>query len=369
MVYKVVVIENDQESSDNIISNLKKSSNFNFVASYKDVNAAISQSEMFQPDLFLINVDDKESLNMIPAFVDIFPNSNILGFVSQWVPDISKEMQRVRALGCITKPFTAGDVLEALRIYKLRGKKGLARVVSFFSPKGRAGRTTMASILALALAAKSGERVALIDADLQFGDIPIFFDVEPEQTVIDAARDVRLLTPLNVEPYFYNIKKNLYMLSSPEKPEYAELVDIQSMVDFVRLSSNVFRYVIMDLPAGFNPLSIGLSRLADTVVMMAMINNGFEIQHLRRALEIFDSNSANSQKKVYPILSRVNPCTDEEKRKIELKLGYSVRNIMPNEYRMISIANSGRLSRDLPMESLLIKNISEIADEMISEKW
>ena len=369
MAYRVIVIEKDQTSLDDIIQTLKKSPDFTLAASYKDVNAAISQSEMFQPDLFLINVDDKQSLDMVPAFVDIFPNAEILGLVSQWIPDISKEMQKYRALGCITKPFTAADILEALRLYKIRGKKGLARVVSFFSPKGRAGRTTMAAILALALAAKSGERVALIDADLQFGDIPIFFDVEPEQTVVDAAQDVKLLTPLNIEPYFYHLKKNLYMLSSPEKPEYAELVDIQSMVDFVRLSCNIFRYVIIDLPAGFNPLSIGLSRLADTVVMMSMINNGFEIQHLRRALEVFDSNAANSQKKVYPVLSRVNPCTEEEKHKIELRLGYSVKNIMPNEYKVISIANSGRLSKGLPMDSLLIKNISDIADDMISEKW
>ena len=369
MAYQVIVIENDQESLDNIITTLKGSPDFNFITSYKDVNNAVSQSGMFNPDLFLINVDDEESLNMVPAFVDLFPNADILGLVSQWIPDASKKMQRFRALGCIVKPFTAKDVLEALRLYKIRGKKGLARIISFFSPKGRAGRTTMASIIALALAAKSGERVALIDADLQFGDIPIFFDIEPKQTVVDAAQDVRLLTPLNIEPYFYKIKNNLYLLSSPEKPEYAELVETQSMVDFVRLSCNVFRYVIMDLPAGFNPLSIGLSRLADTVVIMSMMNNGFEIHHLKRAMEIFKSNSANSDKKVYPIFTRVNPCTEEEKRKIELKLGYHVQNIIPNEYRMISVANSGRLSKNLPMEAPIIKDISDIADDIISEKW
>ena len=35
---------------------------------------------MFNPDLFLINVDDEESLNMVPAFVDLFPNAEKLEF-------------------------------------------------------------------------------------------------------------------------------------------------------------------------------------------------------------------------------------------------------------------------------------------------
>ena len=369
MAYQVIVIENNQESLDNIIATLKRAPEFTVAATYKNANAAVSQSGMFNPNLFLINVDDSETLNMIPAFVDLFPNADILGFMSQWIPDISKKVQKYKALGCILNPFTAKDIIEALKLYKTRGKRGLARIISFFSPKGRAGRTTTAAILALALAAKSGERVALIDADLQFGDLPIFFDIEPPQTVVDVTQDIKLLTPLNLEPYFYNIKKNLYLLSSPDKPEYAELVEIQSMVETVRLSCNVFRYILLDLPAGFNPMSIGLSKLADTVVIMAMINNGFEIEHVKRALEVFNFDATEKKKKIYPIFTRVNPCNEEEKRKIEAKLGYPVRNVMPNEYRMVSIANSGRLSKGLPMESLLMKNITGIADEIISGEW
>lgn len=369
MAYRVVVIENNQDYLRKMLSLLKQSPEFTVVASYEHVNAAISQSGMFDPNLFLINVDDKESLDMIPAFVDLFPNADILGVVSKWKADASKQMQRVKTLGCVLMPTTVNEILEALRIYKVRGQKGLARIIAFFSPKGRAGRTTMIAALALELAAHSGERVAIIDADLQFGDIPIFFDVEPKYTAVDAAQDVKSLTPINVEPYFYHLKKNLYMLSSPDRPELAELIEIDRMVDFVRMSCNVFRYVLIDLPVGFNPLSIGLSRLADTIVVMAMLNKGFEIQHVKRTLELMDSHNDNSQKTIYPIFSRVNPCTEEEKIKIEKQLNFPVRNIIPNEYRVVSIANSGRLLKGLPMDSLFMQSIGNIADEIISGKW
>ena len=146
MAYRVIVVGNDQEELNIITNTLKKSPDFYLAASYKNAHSAISQSRMFNPDLFLIDVDDVESLNMIPAFLDIFPNADVLGLVSKWTSDIAKEIQKFGALGCILKPFTAIDVINALDIYKKRGRRKISRIISFFSPKGRAGRTTMASI-------------------------------------------------------------------------------------------------------------------------------------------------------------------------------------------------------------------------------
>ncbi|MBR1730034.1 MAG: P-loop NTPase [Selenomonadaceae bacterium] len=368
MPYQVILIESDQVLLNNMIATIKKSSEFELAATFKTANAALGQSSIFRPDLFLVDVDNPDSLNMIPAFIDIFPDAKILGMMSLWNPNIAQKSLEAGALGCILKPFTADDIIKSLELYTLRGKNKPARLISFFSPKGRAGRTTMAAILALGLAKKSGERVALIDADLQFGDLPIFFDVEPEQNVVDATQDIKMITPLNFEAYFHKIKDNLYLLSSPDRPEYAELVDIESFVDVVRMSCNLFRYVLVDLPAGFNPLSIGTCKLSDTVVVMAMINNGFELQHVKRTLEMFKNYSPGDDKKIYTVFTRVNPCTEEERLKLERKLGYPVTDVLPNEYRMISVANSGRLSRNLPLESQLVKEVDRIAEDIMSGK-
>ena len=338
---------------------------FTLAATYKTINAAIGQSSIFSPDLFFINVDSAENLKNIPVFVDIFPNAKILGLVSFWNADIAKDIIDAGALGCIIKPFVVKDVLDAINLYQKRGKSGLSRIISFFSPKGRAGRTTAAALLSLIISDKTDERVALIDADLQFGDLPIFFDIEPQQTVVDAVQDVHMLTPINLLPYYYRIKSHLYLLSSPDRPEYAELVDKDSLVDVVRLSCNLFKYVFIDLPAGFNPISIALSQLSDTSVIMAMINNGFEIQHVKRTLEL-SQQMGTHDKRLYTVFTRVNPCNDEERMKIESQLGYPVSDILPNEYQMISLANSGRIAKGLPENSLMMKNLTGIAEGIIN---
>ena len=366
MTYQVILVEDDPTMLDDMIATLKSSTDFNLAATFKNVQDAVGQSSVFQPNLFLVNVDDPETLNNIPIFVDIFPDAKILGLVSNWNADIAMNVIAAGALGCILKPFTTQDILDAIHLYTERGKPGLSRIISFFSPKGRAGRTTAAALMAQIIAEESDERVALIDADLQFGDLPIFFDIEPKQTIVEVTQDIKLLNPLNLKPYFYRLSHHLYLLSSPDRPEYAELVDVDSLADVVRLTCNLFRYVLIDLPAGFNPVSVAMTQLSDTVVVMAMINNGFEIQHMKKALEVSKSMEAGDEKRIYPVFTRVNPCTEEERLKIEEKLGYHVSDILPNEYRMISLANSGRLGKSLPKDSLMMKNLRKIAEGIIT---
>lgn len=364
MAYRVIIVEENAELLEDMVVILRRSPDFEVAATYKNANAAINPSSMFHPDLFLINADDDNAIDVLPDFVARFPGAYILCMMSSWDPLTARDCISGGATGCLLKPFTAKDVLEYIQLYSARGQRKPTRLISFFSPKGRAGRTTLAAVLALLIAEKTGERVALIDADLQFGDLPIFFDVEPKRTVVDATQDINLLTPVTFAPYFLPIKGKVSLLSSPERPEYAELVAPESLTDVVMMSGNIFRYVLVDLPAGFNPITLNVCRISDVVFVTTMINSGFEVKHTRKAMEMFAAQD-DGRRKVHTVFTRVNPFTEEERQKIADKLGFPVDVMIPNEYRMISVANSGRLAQGLPMDTLLMKTISEMAEKII----
>lgn len=364
MAYKVVVVEDNRDALDKIVHLLRKSPDFEVVATYQNERAALGQAGMFQPNLFFINVNNESMLNAMSAFVDTFSGAYILGTLEHWDPFIAEKVSVAGATGCILKPFSAGDILEYVQLYSIRGQHKPAKLITFFSPKGRAGRTTLAALLSLLIADKTGERVALIDADLQFGDLPMFFDLAPKRTLVDATQDIKLLTPLTLAPYFYPVKEGVTLLSSPERPEYAELVAPESLIEVVMMAKNIFRYVIVDLPAGFNPLSLNVCRIADVVFITTMINSGFEVNHAKKTMEMFDSQ-ADGRRKVHTVFTRVNPFTEEQRQKIADQLGYPVDVMIPNEYRMISVANSGRLAQGLPDDTLLMKTISAMAEKII----
>ena len=364
MAYRVIVIEESPELMEDMVMTLRKSPDFEVSSTYKYANAAIGPAGMFDPNLFLISIDNEETLNTLSTFVDMFPGAYVLGTMLQWDPYKAQKALEAGATGSILKPFAAKEILEYLRLYSIRGKHKPAKVISFFSPKGRSGRTTLAALLAMLIREKTGERVALVDADLQFGDLPIFFDLDPKRNLVDATQDIKLLTPMSFAAYFTEIKKGVSLLSSPDRPEYAELVSPENLVEVVFMTENVFRYVLIDLPAGFNPLSLNLCKVSDVIFVTTMINSGFEIKHVRKTLEMFEAQEED-RKKVRTVFTRVNPFTEEERQKIADNLGYPVDVMIPNEYRMISIANSGRLSRGLPADTLLMKTISSMADKII----
>ena len=365
MAYKVIIVEDDSDMLNNMIGVLRRSPDFDVSATYKNVNDALGQASMFKPNLFLIDLEEDTMFNAVPAFVDAFPGAYILGMVTQWDPYLVRRALENGVTGCILIPFTALEVLEYLQLYSVRGQHKPPKLISFFSPKGRAGRTTLAAILALLIAEKTGEHVALIDADLQFGDLPIFFDIVPKRTVIDATQDIKLLTPVTFAPYFHQIKNGVYLLSSPDRPEYAELVAPDTLVEVVLMAGNIFRYVLVDLPSGFNPITLEVCKISDIVFVTTMINSGFEINHTRKAMEMFKAQD-DGRRQVRTVFTRVNPFTEAERLKISLYLGYTVDFMIPNEYRMISVANSGRLAKGLPMDTLLMKTISDMADNIIS---
>ena len=65
-------------------------------------------------------------------------------------------------------------------------------VITFFSTASAVGKTLLSCNMASELA-RQGARVALVDFDLQFGDICNYLHLEPQQTVADAERSVELM--------------------------------------------------------------------------------------------------------------------------------------------------------------------------------
>ena len=63
-----------------------------------------------------------------------------------------------------------------------------SRVITVLSPKGGAGKTTVATNLAVALAERRTGSTALVDLDLQFGDVSAALQLEPEHTLADVGR-------------------------------------------------------------------------------------------------------------------------------------------------------------------------------------
>ena len=364
MKYRVILVEHEAGVLSQLAGALKADSDFDLASTFFKADQALGQSSVFRPNLFLIDVDEPQSLELLSGFIDLFPQAIFLGTMAQWKADTAERVIQAGALGCLIKPFRARDILQAIKLYQRRGKALPTRTMAFFSPKGHSGRTTLASVMAIELAQKSGEAVALIDTDLQFGDVSMFFDVVPQHNVVEASHDVRLLNPTSRDAYFHPVGNGVWVMGGPTRPEHAELVEANQLIEVVRMAGSLFRYVLLDLPAGFNPISLALAEFADTDILVSMIQSGHEIRHMKRSMKMFSTWRAYG-KKIYPLFSGVKNCTLEQKRKIEEEFGRPVTKILPQESRIADITGSGRLMKDLSESMFFVREVAALADDII----
>jgi len=237
--------------------------------------------------------------------------------------------------------------------------------LTFFSPKGKSGKTTLIANLALAIARRTKEPVGIIDADLQFGDMAVFFNLDPPTTIVEAVRDVGFLSPLTLAPYFVPVTENVKVLCGTRTPNLSDKVKISGFRNVIRMASNLFKYLLIDVPQGFNPTSIEAAELSSKTYVVSMINDGFEMQHMRRALEIF-RDWKDFDERVRPVFTRVSPCTRSRQEELEQKLGTAVDAVIPNAYMVVSAAaDKGTMAMDVEPDSEITKAVNKLAQKIV----
>ena len=162
---------------------------------------------------------------------------------------------------------------------------GEHQVIAVFSPKGGAGRTTIATNLAVALHRDTGVRVCLVDANLQFGDVGVLLNLNPKDRSIAEAVESGEPDGDIIDSCVINHSTGIRVLLAPPSPEGADLVTPQYMrliVDHLRIGHE---YVVIDLPSGLSDLSLAVMDAADTIMVLTALEIT-TIKNVRLFLEV-----------------------------------------------------------------------------------
>ena len=354
---------------ERLSSVVRNTKDFELVARYQQSGDALGQGAMFKPNMILLDIDESDDdASLIEEFTTTFKGASVICMSAKWAASDSEAIAGAGARGFLIKPFTSEELQEAVKTFEKAGIAAGSDVISFFSPKGKSGKTTLIANLGMALAQKTGQQVGVIDADLQFGDMSVFFNLAPKTTIMEAVRDINFLSPVTLNSYFLPIAENLRVLCGTRRPEYAEMVDIKSFIEVVSMARSIYRYVLIDIPSGFTPISIATTEASDITYLVSMISGTFEIQHMQRALEIFKA-WPDYQERVKTVFTRVEPCDTNEQNKLAEALGYPKVSIIPNEYMLVSsAANNGQMAILEQPDSKFARFINQLADEIIGSK-
>lgn len=177
------------------------------------------------------------------------------------------------------------------------------RIFTFFSTKGGAGKSTLASNFALALASISGKSVCLVDLALQFGDLALILNVKPRAGIANLTS-----TPLDqiaeeIPPYITRVTDRVSLLAPPMRPEDSELVRADHVTEILRALASRFDYVVIDTPASFSDVSLAALDISTTIYLVATTII-LSIKNLKSAIGVMENSLGYPHEKMKIVLNR-----------------------------------------------------------------
>lgn len=161
------------------------------------------------------------------------------------------------------------------------------RLIMVMSPKGGAGKTTIATNLAVGLAKRAPKEVALIDADLQFGDVGNALRLLAESNIRDAiAGGLQDVTEVKV--HLTPHRSGLFALCAPDQPGVADEITAQAFTRATAMLADDFRFVVVDTDPGLGERTLAVMDHATDLVFVAATDVA-SVRGLHKTIEALDS--------------------------------------------------------------------------------
>jgi pilus assembly protein CpaE len=184
-----------------------------------------------------------------------------------------RDLFRSGAADVLTGPFTAQAFGESLRDALASGEPPRGKVVAVLKAAGGVGATTVAAGLAASLqtprkGGRAGRRTAVLDLDLQFGDLALAFDAEPRHTVLDALASRQRLDRTYLEGLLTDTEDGVRLLAAPPGVTPLDAMDAATGHRLIADAAAGHDLVLIDLPATWTDWTAPVLQAADAIVLV-----------------------------------------------------------------------------------------------------
>jgi pilus assembly protein CpaE len=293
---RVMIVDDVSETRENVRKLLQFESDVEVVGVARTGKEAIQISQDLQPDVVLmdINMPDMDGISATEAIRAKQPAVQVVILSVQGDQNYMRRAMLAGARDFLTKPPMGDELISAIRragamaqseksksaqiaaVAPISGNIGSmmgygapkGKIVTIYSPKGGTGCTTLAVNLALTLN-NEDTRVALVDGNLQFGDVAVFINEQGKNTIIDLAPRADELDPEIVEEVMLkHATSGLHVLAAPSRPEYAEKVSSALFSKVLEYLRQMYAYVIVDTAALLTDVTLAAIDVSDLIVLV-----------------------------------------------------------------------------------------------------
>lgn len=325
---RVAIVDDVQESRDNVERLLRFEPDIEIVGSASRGTDGVELAISRNPHVILmdVNMPDMDGIQATTAIMAQKPNIGVIMMSVLNEPDTLRRAMLAGAREFLVKPFSLDELLTSVHsVYALVSRLpqmqvaqsvqaampstvekqvGKATIISVVGCKGGVGRSTVACNFAVKLRELSGKRVALVDADLSFGDVGVMMNTGEAKTIVDVVPFRMNIDADAMETVLAEHSSGAMLLLAPTSPQDAEVVTPETMRLILDVLSEMFDYVVVDTRPGFDDLNLVVYDISDLMMLLVSMDMT-AIKDARQFLEISELLGYSGER-IRVVLNRYN---------------------------------------------------------------
>ncbi|MEY2246790.1 CpaE family protein [Streptomyces sp. SAS_267] len=235
-------------------------------------------------------------------------------------------------------------------------------IVTVTGAKGGVGATVTAVQLALAARA-SGHNVALIDLDLQSGDVASYLDVQFRRSVADLAA-ITDINPRVLQDAVYTHDSGIALLLAPAEGERGEEVTDRVARQVLGALRSRHDVVVVDCGSQMNSATAAAVEMADRALLL-VTPDVIAVRAAKRMVRMWDRLQIRKAEETTTVVNRFARGTEIQPSLVERVTGTKVaRSAVPAAFKELqSVVDAGRL-QDLDARSTVKQALWALAGEL-----
>ena len=378
---RIIIADDSEQTRENINAIFGYEESIEIIGEAQNGLEAVELARELRPDIILmdINMPEMDGIKAAKTITESGLDGSIIMMSIQEEREYIKKAMSAGARDFIIKPFKVNELIDNIkRIYQVdqakkkkivspvSASKLQSKVISVFSTKGGVGKTTIATNLAVAIATTSKKKVALLDFDLQFGDVAISLNLYVKNTITELVKDLINVEHENdmIEEYMLTHYSGVKVLAAPLKPENAEYVNAEHIKKIIGILKGRFEYIIIDTAQGFDDTVITALDESDTILYVSTLDLP-SIKNTKNGLEVMKTLNYSNEK-VRVVVNKSNEKFGIKHLDFKAALNVELFAIIPDDLPAVAISvNNGHPLVSHRKSSVVSKRIFKLAQAIV----
>lgn len=379
---KVVIVDDTEETRNNVKTLLSFEKRIEIIGEAENGEEAVFIVKESKPDIVLmdINMPIMDGIKATEEISVSAPETSVIIMSVQGENEYLRKAMSAGARDFLNKPFSSDELITTiLRTYDVESQRRQhsnvtkvkeevkSKIITVFSTKGGVGKTTLASNLAVSMARTTKKRVALVDLDLQFGDVAIMLNASVKNTISDIIKEINQLDGEVIEDYMVTHFSGVKLLPAPIKPEYAEYITASHVEKILNTLKDNYHYIIVDTSASFHETVLQALDMSDRILMLSTLDLP-TIKNVKAGLDVMETLHY-SKEKINIVLNKASEQFGIKYKDFENTLKHQIWAFIPEDSQtVITSANKGFPFVMTRTETKVAKAVANITNELCVEK-